>query len=274
MRRLVFVLALLGGARHVSAEMYGTTAISGINPYTLVEVDVSTGATTAVGDAFEFWTSLDTAPDGVTLYAVDEHLFTINSADGTYSDVGSLSFEGTTDIDTEAMSVSPGGDIYVISSRSDDPSGKERLYTVDAGTAAMTLVGELDQSKPINAMEFAADGTLYAAYGDLYILDPTSGAIVQTIGDLGAPYLDGLDIDQNGVMIGLNDFHNKLYTIDPAGSDGALATHLVDVPNDELYSLASGSARGVPEPSSAALMWFAVAAVAALCGRRARICSN
>jgi len=258
--------AVTGLARTAAAAtMYGTTGSGGNNFFAFIEIDLSTGQTNQIGDELNYWTCLDMSPDGQTLYAADEDLFTIDAASGSATDIGTLTFQGTA-VTAEALSISPAGEIFVVTDSGQDPSGKARLYTVDPNSAAMTLKGDLDDTILINAIEFAADGTLYGAYGTLHVLDPSSGATLQTIGDLGDPFLIGLDIDENGRMVGLNDFFESLYTIDPAGTPGALATHLVDV-QDELHAIASGPDRGFQVPEPDAILLLVIAFLIVLCQR-------
>jgi len=273
MLRVILAAAVAGGLASGEAvgatKMFGTTAFDGPNQYTLVEIDLSDGLTSIVGDPLDgYWTAMDMALDGVTLYAYsafDEGLYAINSSNGTFSKIGELTYPGTSGMGVEAMSISPAGDLYVITDGKEFAPEIERLYTVDSTSGVMTLMGELDAPEPINAMEFAADGTLYAAFGSLHTLNPATGKTLQTLGDLGGPSLIGLDIDEDGRMIGLHMLRGELYTIDPAD---ASATHLVDIVADEVHSLASTPALDVPEPATLTLLWLGVACAMVLARRR------
>ena len=99
----------------------------------------------------------------------------------------------------------------------------QQLATVDLKTGHATLFGQAMTGLQVMAMEFAPDGTLYAAgdanaaspaFNSLYTVDVKTGAFTR-VGSTGAPageFLMDFAFDKNGTMYGASS--HMLFTID------------------------------------------------------------
>lgn len=242
--------------------LLGGTGLGGTNDMMLVEIDVSSGATTPRGGSY-FWTGLDFAPDESTLYGVGSELCVIDQSDGSQTVIGALTYDGSEAITMRSMTISPGGEMYVLSNSGSDPAGEARLYEVDLGSGELDLIGT--PAATIYGIEFGPDGLLYGAFGDLFVIDPDDASTVSTLGGLGGPYVIDLDFTPDGQLLGLERYDGSaaLFEIDRDGIPGSLAGLMTSVYEDEVRSIAST----VPEP--AALVLLAVGAWM-LSRRRAR----
>jgi DNA-binding beta-propeller fold protein YncE len=99
----------------------------------------------------------------------------------------------------------------------------QQLATVDLKTGHATLFGQAMTGLQVMAMEFAPDGTLYAAgdanaasptFNSLYTVDVKTGGFTR-VGSTGAPageFLMDFAFDKNGTMYGASS--HMLFTID------------------------------------------------------------
>jgi DNA-binding beta-propeller fold protein YncE len=99
----------------------------------------------------------------------------------------------------------------------------QQLATIDLKTGHATLFGQVITGLQVMGMEFAPDGTLYAAgdanaasptFNSLYTVDVKTGAFTR-VGSTGAPadeFLMDFAFDKNGTMYGASS--HMLFTID------------------------------------------------------------
>lgn len=126
--------------------------------------------------------ALSFSPDGV-LYAIQngggpgtvgqaDLLYTLNTATGAATLVGSVSFVGV-----QAIAFSPEGTLYGW----DGGTGTDGagLITIDPATGAATDVNPMvgGNNDTAQGMTFASDGTLFGARNDLHIIDRNTGAV-------------------------------------------------------------------------------------------------
>ncbi len=254
------LIVALPSAAFGDYNLLGGTGLGGTNDLMLVEIDASSGATTPHGGSY-FWTGLDFSPDEPTLYGVGTELCTIDPANGTNTVIGPLTYLDSEPILMRSMTVSPAGEMYALSHSGSDPAGESRLFEVDLSNGDLDLAGT--PSATIYGIEFAPDGLLYGAFGDLFVIDPADASTQEALGGLGGPYVIELDFTPDGQLLALERYDGSaaLFDIDLAGTPGSLASLMTNVPNDEVRSIASA----VPEPTSLALI-----VAAALIGSRRR----
>lgn len=216
-----------------SVHFYGGTGFGGPNAFDLVEIDPSTGETTRVVDG-TYWNGLDFTPDGSTLYAVSDNLYSIDIATGTYTEIGPLTFQGSDPIGVLSMTIAPDGQMYALSNSYSDPSEETRYYRIDMATGNLEYLGT--PQGYIWAIEFTPDGTLYGAEFDLMILDPTDGSILETIGSLDSGIIVELDSSEDGNLYGTS-YDDGLYQLDTVTGRATLMTPYSN--GDQVWSLAT-----------------------------------
>jgi len=147
-------------------------------------------------------------------------LFVVNSSTGAGTFIGNFGFKGvlTDSFDSK-------GNLYVIIKGGSTAS---QLATVNLLTGAATPIGSATGIAGLVAMEFAPDGTLYAASlgtNDLYSVNLTTGAVT-VIGGLG--FTEVMDL-------AWDPFNDTMYAIASSGAPGT---------GSFLYSLNLGTGAG------------------------------
>jgi hypothetical protein len=279
MWRTTFCAAVVGALLTTNSAfavtIYGGTATGSPGPsqFALVTVNESTGILTAVGPA-SFNVGLDFTPEGRALYGLSNSLRRINPQTGVTTEIGPLSENGGPSIVMSDMTIAPNGDIYAIT----NDSNPSKLYQVDAASGALTFKGAFDDAILMRTLEFSPDGLLYGGFGNLYIIDPATAAIVQDLGRFGGTgenviAIEDLDFGPDGVMRGsLIDRNStptlidgELYRIRLDSAPGDRATLLTPIQTGvRLWSIAT-----VPEPSTLFLGVLGLALAACACLRRA-----
>lgn len=133
------------------------------------------------------------------------NLYVINSNDGSSTLVGSFGFGGVL---TDAFNSS--GQLYALVKGG---SVNSQLATVNLSTGAATVIGSPTGIAGLVAMEFAPNGTLYAASlgtNDLYSINLTTGAATE-IGSLG--FTEVMDL-------AWDPFNDTMYAIASSGAPG------------------------------------------------------
>jgi len=215
---LVYPFFLVADA---ALRFYGGTASGGTHEFDLVKIDPSNGNTTLAVEG-KIWTGMDLAPDGRTLYAVSNKLYTIDIAAGTYREIGPLAFQGSIPLLMVSMTIAPDGQMYAIGKSYIAPGSADLfLYRIDKATGNLEYLGTPDLS--VWAIEFAPDGTLYGALYDLMVLDPKDGSTLQTIGPLDSGVkIYELDCSEAGNLYGTSD--HSLYQINRTTGQATLLT--------------------------------------------------
>ena len=160
--------------------------------------DLDTGVLTLVEKPFDQDVWLEISPGGV-LYGVDgTDLYTIDPATGDATPVAPFTYLGTP-ITCFGLTFKPDGSLYV----HEDParSGQDWLYSANATTGELTLIGAITGlTGPMYGIEYA-DGSLYAS-GDqrLYTINTSTGAatLVGTPSTAQGPW--DMDYGVDGVM--------------------------------------------------------------------------
>ncbi len=187
-RKLSFaVLALAIVVAPAGAQTLGFTIIDGA----LNTVDLETAELELIGDSgFTAIARLAFGPEG-TLYAIssrqvegmtDFELVVLDPATGAGTLVGSLGIGDTDDLATIGLAVDAAGLIWLVLQEFVEMDHRARLYRVDPGTAAATLVGE---SEGIFFGLAERDGTLYSLRSEVVGGAKTLVTIDSATGDLG-----------------------------------------------------------------------------------------
>jgi hypothetical protein len=192
-------------------------------------------------------------------------LYRIDTVTQTVTLIGNTGLDRLGGID-----FSPSGVLYGVDGGSVGPSA---LYTIDATTAAATLVGaipglEAEGIQGVDALRFSPGGTLYGGgwdstivadppfngRGRLITLDPSSGAILTMVTQSGSgnAFTPGLAFNPAGILYGSRGGavgrEEDLVTINPAdGSETAIgmATEVIsDIWFDSDGTLYGGSPTG------------------------------
>lgn len=131
------------------------------------------------------------------------------------------------------LTFSPGGELIALSEGEWDPLGRASLYELDPDVDGViaTWLNEIE-SDDIRAVEFADDGTLYAAGGGLYTLDTGSGAAT-LVTDLEPARIVDLDFAPDGRLYGISLDTNgapALYDFSAEGESPPTVTYLAGGP--------------------------------------------
>ena len=210
-----------------SFRLLGGTGSEGTNPFSLVELQTAPVAEVLIG-ASTYNSAMDIDPASGILYSVGPStLHMVDTADGSYTTVGTIQ-DGSDSISMRGIAFSPGGMLYGLS------FSPTRLFTINKATGFATEVGPVSSSAW--GIDFAPDGTLYAAYSSLYTLDPATGATLSTIGSLGNTVLD-IDYAPDGSIYGVYYDTSELFQITPSNA----STTLIGTYSSEMWGVASES---------------------------------
>jgi len=160
--------------------------ISSTSPKTLAYYDVASDSHSVVSSALNHGAiRLDTDTAGTVYGSRGKHLFTLNTATGTYTELGALSgFASKQERRRGDIAFSPSGELYMIT--------KTSLFTVDTINMQLTKVNDHTIPK-VSGMDFDSQGNLYVSnirkeagnkVSDIYLLDP-SNATSTLIGATG-----------------------------------------------------------------------------------------
>jgi hypothetical protein len=157
----------------------------------LIEIDTTTGARTVIGPTTEAFTSISFDPTTNTLYGIswdgtNSKLYTINSINAASTLVGICDTTILVGLACDGL-----GDLYTAS------IGTDKLYSVDKGTGAITVIGPLgfdanyDQDlefDPVNGRLFMSSYNA-ATSGEMRIVNTSTGMTT-----LIAPLMNGAEI--------------------------------------------------------------------------------
>jgi len=197
----------------VDFRLLAATGSSGFHPISLVELQTDPVADVLIGRSSSNL-GLDVDPTTGVLYGASSSLRTVDTCDGSYVTIGSIDSATETGILMRSIAFAPDGALYGISMI------PRKLYTIDKATAFATEIGTIDVYTW--GIDFAPDGTLYSASTSLIVLDPATGAVVQTIGSLGGPRVMDIDFAPDGYLYGVYDDDSNLYRIDPVNASTTL----------------------------------------------------
>jgi hypothetical protein len=235
-RRMLFlslgILIIIGySPAPVSAQgaLLGVDVLTAFcGPSTLITIDTTTGAGTAIGPitGFPCVTGLAFAPDG-TLYGVSDPAFggtgdliRIDPITGSATAVGPVGFPEVDD-----LAIAPDGTIFAaVNPVAASPAGPV-LATIDPNTGAGTVIGPIGFC--VEGLSFAPDGTLFGAadiFGcasaqTLITINTTTG-VGTIIGPIGFPDVEGISFTSGGTLFGADLGSGTLITINPATGAG------------------------------------------------------
>ncbi|MCH7701199.1 MAG: hypothetical protein IID37_05890 [Planctomycetes bacterium] len=133
------------------------------------------------------------------------------------------------------LSLSPEGEVHVLSAAASEPTAEPILYRVtpqidETGRPILDLfpLAALDTSD-VWAIDYADDGTLFGAGESLYVIDPESGA-TSHVGVTGAGLMVELDFGPDGTLYGIShgdDERSDLYALDTTTGEALLITPII-----------------------------------------------
>jgi sugar lactone lactonase YvrE len=221
-------LALGTLSSQAAGTMYGGVGNgSGVNSGALLAVDQITGAGTLIGDPVTpgGLSGLDFDAGGslwgstILGFGSASSLVKIDPGTGALiSTIGPIT-ETAVPISIGDLAFDPiSGKMFGIQSNADALGGGGKLYTIDLGTGAATLVGDTGAGAG-GGIAFAPDGTLYQAsfhsafdFLSLNTLDPSDASPITSVALLR--YFDGLAVRPDGTIFGATGGADGIYTID------------------------------------------------------------
>ncbi|HMP03136.1 MAG TPA: hypothetical protein PKD86_00455 [Gemmatales bacterium] len=269
---LLALALLLGSTVPASAQtLYGVTGAGGASS-SLYTIDLTTGAATLVGPTgFSHVTGLAFDPTTGVLYGHISALFgstpltqliTINPLTG----VGTL--VGHSGLQSPDMSFRADGTLFAWGEETDFNPFFDRLYTVDVGTGAATLVGTSSTASFRTGMAFATDGTLFLKSNlALFTLNPADGSSTSVGTITGVSTLHNalaFDSATNGYSIRREDGVSFLVAVDTVN---LTAFEIGDMGVSDMSALAFDVAP-IPEPGTLVLAGLALGTVAVTARRR------
>lgn len=195
-------LAWSGGGN--AFRLLATTADGGAHPYSLIELRTNPVSEVLIGGT-RYTSGLDLSPDGA-LYGGASELRRFNPTNGSTTLIGPFLTAAGSNVTMFSLTFHPNGTCYGMGLIDDG------LYTIDLATARITPVGTITDT--VVCIEFAADGTLYGAFWDLFKLDPVTGSTLGNIGRMSNHIVD-LDFAPDGTLFGLDDDYYALFRINP-----------------------------------------------------------
>ncbi len=226
---LLAVGALAVPAASAAPVLYGATGVAAddsLPASNLYTINPDTGAATSLGSIGKPITGLAfDAADGGKLYGVtggvylsgkERQLLSINPATGASTVVGSL---GANEI--EDIAFSPLGQLYGWNETGDD------LYSINKANGALTKVGESNFGVSYgDGLAFDHNGWLWGAldgdFGNLYTLNPSTGAVSKGARITGSP-------NKTGAIVSSADFSCDGRTMYGVVNDFGGATNLVTI---------------------------------------------
>ena len=222
------VLSVLSVTALVAAGLLGFTAspvaaagptgfaadFRGPNKGTLYSIDLTTGASTAIGPLGQDDISgLSFACDG-TLYGINRHdngdrqpnqLVTINTTTGASTVVGPLTVEPA----DSGLTFGTNGKLYMTNVNT------RELYEIDTTTAAVTDIGPMGDGIEVTGLATRRDGKVFGfdrGNNQLVTVDVATGATT-AVGPTSDLNLTGLDFDSTGTLWGVSST-GATFTID------------------------------------------------------------
>jgi len=173
--------------------------------FSLVRINGATGEVTNIGGR-NYFPAMAYAPDG-TLYGISEELHIIDPATGNTVSIGTFQY-GAGPILMHGAAFSPNGTLYVV----ENAYPNDRVFTVNLTNAALTYIGT--PTAVIWDLEFTSDGTLYAAFGDLFTLNASDMTTLTTVGRTGT-YVLPLTRGSGGTLFGMDSIPSThIYKLD------------------------------------------------------------
>lgn len=215
----------------------------------LATVDVSTGATSFIGNTGVVLTDIAFSPTG-ELYGISfSDLYRVNSSTGATTLVGNLGSVGGT---ANALVFGANGTLYMAGSS---------LYTVDTQTGAATAVGAIGHQSGGDLAFIGGDLYMASTGNQLVELDLATG-LGTVIGNLGVGSMYGLATPDNANLYGVAD--QSVYLVDTATGAAVFQSTFAPTLSGGAFGLAFLSEAGnVPEPGTLALAGLALLGVGA-----------
>ena len=185
-------------------------------PARFYSVNPASGSLTTLGTTNTFVAALDYAPSGI-LYGASTSLMEINPLTGRASNIRNINFQGGPGIDIlTGLTFSSTGDLYGIG------NGNGNLWRIDLGTAIAQFVGS--SGRGLFSLEFGPGDRLFGAGFELVEINPMNGVatLIGSIG--ANALITALDFAADGQLYAAdsNITTDSLYTIDVATGRGSL----------------------------------------------------
>ena len=251
----------------LAAPAAGHAALVGIGfGGSVYSINETTGAGTLLGSSgFGGTNSMARNSAGILYSATPSLLITINPVTGVGTLATTLSGFGAEGLSIRGLAFSSTGVLYAVNNGGSpgDTTTNDLLYTINASTGAMTLVGTMAFTG-VQSLTFSSGGTLYGfdGGGGLITIDPLTAAATDVNLTIGA---SGNDIQTIAFSPGgtLYGGRNNLFTIDlTTGAStlvgGGSGGTFVDVRGMEFLAAAGPGPVPVPEPGTMALLGIGV----------------
>lgn len=252
----------------LAAPAAGHAALVGIGfGGSVYSINETTGAGTLLGNSgFGATNSMARNSAGTIYSAANSSLITINPVTGAGTLASTLSGFGAEGLSIRGLAFSSTGVLYAVNNggSSGDTTTNDLLYTINASSGAMTLIGTMAFAG-VQALAFSSGSTLFGfdgAGGGLITIDSLTAAATDVNPAIGGSGNDiqTLAFSSGGTLYGGRD---NLFTIDlTTGAStlvgGGSGGTFVDVRGMEFLAAAGPGPVPVPEPGTLALLGIGV----------------
>ncbi len=211
-----FVVSGTGNA--AAAAPKGQTIYAADSTGELFTVNSATGATHVIGKMPEVMYDIAFSKSGA-LYGIDNHdeLWAINKSNGATSFIGSM---GVSD-NINSLTFGPDGYLYAAGSD---------LYKVNLSTGMFYTMGSLGGYQSAGDLAFDAYGYLVmTTTGNQLIAINPNTAQTALIGSVGYTEVLGMAEGSDGVLYGMSDASDQIFSINPITGMGSSAVHFSGV---------------------------------------------
>ena len=260
--------AALASVILLAAPVAGHGALVGIGfGGSVYSINETTGAGALLGSSgFGATNSMARHSAGTLYSATPASLITINPVTGAGTLAPALSGFGAEGLSIRGLAFSSAGVLYAVNNGGSpgDTTTNDLLYTINASTGAMTLIGTMAFAG-VQALAFSSGSTLYgfdSNGGGLITIDPLTAAATDVNPAIGGSGNDiqTIAFSSGGTLYGGRD---NLFTIDlTTGAStlvgGGSGGTFVDVRGMEFLAAAAPVPVPVPEPGTLALLGIGV----------------
>lgn len=174
----------------------------------------------------------------------------VNTTTGAQTLVGGWGLGGKI---INAIAFAPNGALYGV----DNEALNTSLYAINKQTGLATRIGAVGNY--VFGLDFADDGTLYGASGEIFTINTTTGTEGQVVVPYTGAFITALDYGADGIFRGIETFYQSSFSaLREIELDGQSLTFIGQTTEADMAGLAS-----IPSPPALLLLGLGVIGIAA-----------